>query len=147
MKKLNTKIMAFASSSSAISSVANVFRDGSYTTMLQTVDQSSTSTIYPSPPPKPLLIALPCVAGEFPVLILLHGYLLYNSFYSQLMQHVASHGFIVLAPQVNISNPPFLFLHRLHSINLINLIMKSWYQAFLSFAVRSINEWDFWGNL
>jgi len=51
-------------------------------------------------PPKPLLIAAPREAGEYPVLVFLHGYLVVNSFYSQLLQHVASHGYIVIAPQV-----------------------------------------------
>ncbi|XP_045798020.1 uncharacterized protein LOC123892259 [Trifolium pratense] len=52
------------------------------------------------PPPKSLLIATPIEGGEFPLLLFLHGYLMYNSFYSQLIQHVASHGFIVIAPQL-----------------------------------------------
>ncbi|XVF38282.1 hypothetical protein REPUB_Repub20aG0087300 [Reevesia pubescens] len=81
------------------SSVTNVFGFGSYATMFQTVDSVTTSSL-PIPPPKPLLIATPSEAGEFPILIFLHGYLLYNSFYSQLLQHVASHGFIVIAPQL-----------------------------------------------
>ncbi|XP_022849598.1 chlorophyllase-2, chloroplastic [Olea europaea var. sylvestris] len=51
-------------------------------------------------PPKPLLIGTPTESGVFPVVILLHGYLLYNSFYSQLIQHISSHGFIVVAPQL-----------------------------------------------
>ncbi|CAL4941913.1 unnamed protein product [Urochloa decumbens] len=59
-----------------------------------------------TPPPKPLLVAAPCEAGEYPVLVFLHGYLVVNSFYSQLFQHVASHGFIVVAPQLyTISGP------------------------------------------
>ncbi|TKV94045.1 hypothetical protein SEVIR_9G247800v4 [Setaria viridis] len=53
-----------------------------------------------TPPPKPLLVAAPREAGEYPVLVFLHGYLVVNSFYSQLLQHVASHGFIVVAPQL-----------------------------------------------
>ena len=52
------------------------------------------------PPPKPLLVAAPREAGEYPVLVFLHGYLVVNSFYSHLLQHVASHGYIVIAPQV-----------------------------------------------
>ncbi|EPS63536.1 hypothetical protein M569_11246, partial [Genlisea aurea] len=51
-------------------------------------------------PPRPLLIFTPTDSGFFPVLIFLHGFLLYNSFYSQLLHHVASHGFIVVAPQL-----------------------------------------------
>lgn len=68
------------------------------------------STI-PNPPPKPLLVAMPSDAGEYPLLVLLHGYFLLNSFYSQLIQHIASHGFIVVAPQASLplSNEDFNF--------------------------------------
>ncbi|OMO85583.1 Chlorophyllase [Corchorus olitorius] len=82
-------------------SATTVFGLGSYATMLQKLDSVPTSSL-PVPPPRPLLIATPgeAEAGEFAVLIFIHGYLLYNSFYSQLIQHVASHGFIVIAPQL-----------------------------------------------
>ncbi|XP_062161714.1 chlorophyllase-2-like isoform X4 [Alnus glutinosa] len=43
---------------------------------------------------------MPSEAGEFPLLVFVHGYLLSNSFYSQLIQHIASHGFIVIAPKL-----------------------------------------------
>lgn len=100
---------------------ANVFGTGKYATILVKVEGGETcntcsnkSSSYTSPllPPKELLIATPSeeAAGEFPVLMLLHGYLLYNSFYSQLIQHIASHGYIVIAPQVN-----FLILHLTNS--------------------------------
>ncbi|KAB1218120.1 Chlorophyllase-2, chloroplastic [Morella rubra] len=85
-----------ASAATAAPTKANVFDLGSYTPVLQTIETGST---HPVPPPKPLLIAMPREAGEYPVLIVLHGYLLYNSFYSQLIQHIASYGFIVVAPQ------------------------------------------------
>ncbi|KAL5785612.1 hypothetical protein ACOSQ2_008004 [Xanthoceras sorbifolium] len=89
------RVMSMSTSSSS----ASVFETtGRYTTTLQRVESSS--VVLPLPPPKPLLIATPCEAGEFPLLIFLHGYLLYNSFYSQLLQQVASHGFIVVAPQL-----------------------------------------------
>ncbi|CAL1396578.1 unnamed protein product [Linum trigynum] len=82
----------------------DVFQSGSYKIHLQNLNptppcRTKTRPI-PSPPPKPLLIASPTEAGEFPVLLFLHGYLLSNNFYSQLIQHVASHGFIVIAPQL-----------------------------------------------
>ncbi|KAE9592307.1 putative chlorophyllase [Lupinus albus] len=76
--------------------LANVFDTGKYNTELQTIQSGS----YTVPPPKPLLIANPLEDGDFPLLLFLHGYLLYNSFYSQLIQHIASHGFIVIAPQL-----------------------------------------------
>lgn len=100
-------------SSSTLSSIScsistNVFGMGKFMTKLLKVDQketSSSNTNSPllSPPPKPLLIGTPSESGVFPVLVLIHGYLLYNSFYSQLVQHISSHGFIVVAPQVNLN--------------------------------------------
>ncbi|GAU41496.1 hypothetical protein TSUD_13780 [Trifolium subterraneum] len=80
------------------SSVTNVFDTGNYTTQLLMIDSSSHTQYVP--PPKPLLVAAPIEGGEFPLLLFLHGYLMYNLFYSQLIQHVASHGFIVIAPQL-----------------------------------------------
>ncbi|XP_031278169.1 chlorophyllase-2, chloroplastic [Pistacia vera] len=86
------------------SSSTNVFEIGKYATTLHRFEPAGTCntncTSTPVPPPKPLLIATPTDAGDFPLLLFLHGYLLYNSFYSQLIQHVASHGFIVIAPQL-----------------------------------------------
>ncbi|XP_052134658.1 chlorophyllase-2 [Oryza glaberrima] len=57
-------------------------------------------------PPKPLLVAAPCDAGVYPVVVFLHGYLAYNSFYSQLFEHVASHGFVVVGPQLYTMSGP-----------------------------------------
>lgn len=97
----------------ATSTKTNVFAIGRYKTVLQTVETGScaTKSTLAVPPPKPLLIARPSEAGEYPILVLLHGYLLYNSFYSQLIQHIASHGFIVIAPQASLS----LSLSRMHN--------------------------------
>ncbi|ONK76543.1 uncharacterized protein A4U43_C03F29360 [Asparagus officinalis] len=77
-----------------------VFDLGKYTVDSKTVPEKDRSN--PSGPNKPLLIKYPTDGEEtkFPVVLLLHGYLLVNSFYSQLMHHVASHGFIVIAPQL-----------------------------------------------
>eukprot|EP00249_Psilotum_nudum_P024612 c29237_g1_i5 orf=228-1253(-) len=51
-------------------------------------------------PPKPLLLAVPKQEGEYPVVLFLHGFSLLNHHYSQLLHHVASHGFIMIAPQM-----------------------------------------------
>ncbi|XP_054792521.1 chlorophyllase-2-like [Prosopis cineraria] len=75
--------------------LADVFETGNFTTQLQRVDSAVNFS-----PPKPLLIATPLEPGNFPLFLFLHGYLLYNSFYSQLILHIASHGFIVVAPQL-----------------------------------------------
>ncbi|KDP40227.1 hypothetical protein JCGZ_02225 [Jatropha curcas] len=91
-----------SSSSSATATATKVFEIGKYTTVLQKVESGTciSKSSVAVPPPKPLLIAMPSEAGQFPVIIFLHGYLLYNSFYSQLIQHVSSHGFIAIAPQL-----------------------------------------------
>ncbi|ONI26368.1 hypothetical protein PRUPE_1G020600 [Prunus persica] len=100
-------VMSSSTSSSSVASTAAtnvVFEIGKYKVVLQRAEPETTcstkSSNIPVPPPKPLLIGMPCEAGEFPLLLLLHGYLLSNSFYSQLIQHIASHGFIVVAPQL-----------------------------------------------
>ncbi|KAG4995687.1 hypothetical protein AAZX31_10G003300 [Glycine max] len=88
---------------SSYSSNVDVFDTGKYTAKLLRVESESESYTHNNnfpPPPKSLLIATPLEGGDFPLLLFLHGYLLYNSFYSQLIQHVASHGFIVIAPQL-----------------------------------------------
>lgn len=75
-----------------------IFEQGRYDVLLHRLEAGSEPSV--SLPPKPLLIAAPTDAGDFPLLLFLHGYLLYNSFYSHLLKHIASHGFIVVAPQV-----------------------------------------------
>ncbi|KAF8722871.1 hypothetical protein HU200_022004 [Digitaria exilis] len=94
------------------SEAGGVFDHGRHGVSLARVDEArppsrcggGTKTTSPPPgtppPPKPLLVAAPRDAGEYPVLVFLHGYLVVNSFYSQLFQHVASHGYIVVAPQL-----------------------------------------------
>ncbi|KAL2463869.1 Chlorophyllase-2 [Forsythia ovata] len=92
---------------SSSSSSKNVFDIGNHLIKLIKIEpkisNKSGSVCFP---PKPLLIGTPSESGVFPVLILLHGYLLYNSFYSQLIKHIASHGFIVVAPQLYIVTGP-----------------------------------------
>lgn len=87
-----------------MASAGDVFDHGRHGTSLTKVEQatrcSAASRVDAQSPPKPLVIAAPCDAGEYPVVVFLHGYLCNNYFYSQLLQHVASHGFIVIAPQV-----------------------------------------------
>ncbi|XP_019053171.1 PREDICTED: chlorophyllase-1-like [Nelumbo nucifera] len=50
--------------------------------------------------PKPLRIVSPTESGKYPVLLFLHGTALSNVFYTQLLTHIASHGFICVAPQL-----------------------------------------------
>ncbi|XP_021864925.1 chlorophyllase-2 [Spinacia oleracea] len=97
--------MSLTSSSSldTIASRTDVFDNGSYpTALLRIKAESRFNNVNTIPPPKPLLIGTPsCLkGGEFPVLLMLHGYILSNNFYSQLIHHVASHGYVVIAPQL-----------------------------------------------
>ncbi|KAF7047045.1 hypothetical protein CFC21_056023 [Triticum aestivum] len=55
-------------------------------------------------PPVPVLIVAPKDAGTYPVVMLLHGFLLRNHYYQHLLRHVASHGYITVAPQFSVSN-------------------------------------------
>ncbi|KAF1884363.1 hypothetical protein Lal_00033539 [Lupinus albus] len=111
--------------------LANVFDTGKYNTELQTIQSGSYTgncgsrhnhNIQGLPPPKPLLIANPLEDGDFPLLLFLHGYLLYNSFYSQLIQHIASHGFIVIAPQHQKSETEFSDFVEYSQQNTLNSI-------------------------
>ncbi|KAK1357073.1 Chlorophyllase [Heracleum sosnowskyi] len=47
---------------------------------------------------KALLIVSPTEQGKYPVFVFIHGCCVSNTAYSQLLQHVASHGFIAVAP-------------------------------------------------
>ncbi|TMW85171.1 hypothetical protein EJD97_023627 [Solanum chilense] len=79
---------------------STIFDIGNYSTKLLNIEpKSCINSSFPSPP-KPLLISTPLQGGNFPVILFLHGYLLFNYFYSQLIQHISSHGFIVVAPQL-----------------------------------------------
>lgn len=109
-------------SSPAATNPAVVFDQGNYSTFLRTVESSAGGIV--SPPPKPLLIASPTEVGEFPVVIFLHGYLLYNSFYSKLIQHIASHGFILIAPQVRKNHFSLSFQTEYSSICAVNITFQ-----------------------
>lgn len=53
-----------------------------------------------TPVPRHLLIAVPLQSGVYPVVQLQHGFALSVDSYTQLLRHVASYGYIVIAPQV-----------------------------------------------
>ncbi|KAJ1687341.1 hypothetical protein LUZ63_018731 [Rhynchospora breviuscula] len=82
-----------------MASAKHVFETGCKSVKMFTV-QAKTCKKTENSPMKPLLVASPMEEGDYPVVVFLHGYLLYNSFYSQLFNHVASHGFIVIGPQL-----------------------------------------------
>ncbi|XP_047072732.1 chlorophyllase-1-like [Lolium rigidum] len=50
--------------------------------------------------PKPVMVVAPTEEGTYPVIVFLHGCNLANHYYEQLLRHVASHGFIAVAPQL-----------------------------------------------
>uniref|UniRef100_A0A0D6QX90 Uncharacterized protein n=1 Tax=Araucaria cunninghamii TaxID=56994 RepID=A0A0D6QX90_ARACU len=87
----------------------DVFKEGPLPTQTLTIPATATapcchgraSPMEPTAlPPKPLLVIIPSQEGDYPVLFFLHGYLLLNSYYSQLFRHIASHGYITIAPQM-----------------------------------------------
>ncbi|CAI5519454.1 unnamed protein product [Closterium sp. Naga37s-1] len=74
---------------------------------------SSPFSPYQNNPPKPLRIwsPKPASATALPVLLFQHGFSAQTIYYSLLLSRVASHGFIVVAPQVGRANratPPSL---------------------------------------
>ncbi|MBA0852819.1 hypothetical protein Goshw_010155 [Gossypium schwendimanii] len=86
------------------STVLPVFLAGKYQTQTISVDSSSSSTTQ-SPPPKPLLIVTPSVEGTYPVILFFPGFMLRNIYYTDLLNHISSHGFILVAPQLYILPP------------------------------------------
>jgi len=56
----------------------------------------------PPAPPLPLLLVSPNTTGVFPVILFFHGMLLQNTDYSDLFKHTASHGYVIVAPLVNL---------------------------------------------
>ncbi|KAL6838437.1 hypothetical protein ACP4OV_031682 [Aristida adscensionis] len=76
----------------------SVFQTGKLAVDVIAVDHKAVPT-----PPLPILIAAPKDAGTYPVAMLLHGFCLQNHFYEQVLKHIASFGFIMVAPQFHIS--------------------------------------------
>lgn len=50
--------------------------------------------------PRPMLVFAPEQEGSYAVVLFQHGFLSGNFQYSRMLEHVASHGFIVVAPQM-----------------------------------------------
>lgn len=59
--------------------------------------------------PRDLLIFAPEAAGAYPVVVFQHGFMSRNSYYSQILEQLASHGFVVVAPQMYEPGLPVLF--------------------------------------
>lgn len=88
------KVLEEPASAAVITS--SVFQPGKLAVEVISVEHDAR----PTPPPIPILIAAPKDAGTYPVAIILHGFFLQNRYYEQLLKHVASFGFIMVAPQV-----------------------------------------------
>ncbi|KAF8654002.1 hypothetical protein HU200_062144 [Digitaria exilis] len=85
-----------ASSSPAVVIGTAVFQPGPHRVDTKHVDQSQVPSV-----PKPVMVVVtPTDAGTYPVAVFLHGCNLVNSWYESLLTHVASHGFIAVAPQL-----------------------------------------------
>lgn len=82
----------------AANPATSVFQPGKLAVEVIPVDHDARPT-----PPIPILVAAPKDAGTYPVAMLLHGFFLQNRFYEQLLKHVASFGFIMVAPQVRLA--------------------------------------------
>ncbi|XP_027925108.1 chlorophyllase-1-like [Vigna unguiculata] len=82
-----------------------VFQKGDIQWKQFKVDESTASS---SSPPKPLLIFTPTVPGAYPVILFCHGFFVPNTFYSDLLTHIVSHGFILVAPQLFCKGLPML---------------------------------------
>lgn len=48
----------------------------------------------------PVWIATPQQPGTYPLVVFQHGFLMANTYYSEMLEQVASHGFVVAAPQM-----------------------------------------------
>ncbi|CAK7346532.1 unnamed protein product [Dovyalis caffra] len=57
-------------------------------------------------PPKPLLIVRPKEDGTYPVILFHHGTAFQNSWYTDVLKFISSHGYIVVAPQLYQLMPP-----------------------------------------
>ncbi|RLN05643.1 hypothetical protein C2845_PM13G25920 [Panicum miliaceum] len=81
--------------SSPVAMGTAVFQPGPHPVATRHVDQSQVPGV-----PKPLMVVTPADAGTYPVALFLHGCNLVSSWYERLLSHVASHGFIDVAPQL-----------------------------------------------
>lgn len=84
------------SGAEVLEALTSVFQPGKLAVEAIQVDENAART-----PPIPVLIVAPKDAGTYPVVMLLHGFFLHNHFYEHLLRQVASHGFIIVAPQVD----------------------------------------------
>jgi hypothetical protein len=80
-----------------------VFKPGKFPVEIRDTRNHGSTT---APPPKPLLLAFPNQSGDYPIVLCFHGFMIPNSSYTQILHHIASHGYITIAPQV-------YYIHRI----------------------------------
>lgn len=86
----------------------DVFEKGDYETDHITVKASKGKnakaskgkTVKEASLPVDVFIVTPTEKGTYPVLLFCHGWKMTNEWYSDLFDHIASHGYIIVAPQV-----------------------------------------------
>jgi chlorophyllase len=74
--------------------VANPYEPGPLTVRSLALDRCQNGA------PVPLLIHTPEQAGTYAVVVFQHGFMSRNTMYSEILRHLASHGFVVVAPQM-----------------------------------------------
>jgi len=72
---------------------SSIFEIGNET--INTINVKSSSSL-----PCSLLVFSPTTKGSYPVLLFFHGFMLQPSWYKSLLQHISSHRYIIVAPQV-----------------------------------------------
>ncbi|MQL86378.1 hypothetical protein Taro_018913 [Colocasia esculenta] len=75
--------------------VASIFEHGKLRVQSYEKEQTDASS-----PPRALLIISPTEAGRYPVILFLPGKSMRIHYYRQLFEHVASHGYIAVVPQL-----------------------------------------------
>ncbi|KAJ6352379.1 hypothetical protein OIU76_001576 [Salix suchowensis] len=74
---------------------ASVFETGKFHPVTSDVRTPSSCL-----PPRPLLIVRPEEQGTYPVILFHHGTACWNSWYTDVLKFISSHGYIVVAPQL-----------------------------------------------
>ncbi|KAG6541373.1 hypothetical protein Mapa_017242 [Marchantia paleacea] len=90
-----------------------------------------------SPAPRHLLIAVPLQSGVYPVVHLQHAFTMKIDFYTQLLQHVASFGYIVIAPQM----PQLSLPDATNEISMAASVL-TWYPNNLAALIKSRSQWS-----
>ncbi|KAJ6306600.1 hypothetical protein OIU78_021841 [Salix suchowensis] len=80
---------------------ASVFETGKFHPVTSDVRTPSSCL-----PPRPLLIVRPEEQGTYPVILFHHGTACWNSWYTDVLKFISSHGYIVVAPQLYDLIPP-----------------------------------------